>query len=196
MGLIDGEGQDISDLRDRIEKLEKRKKYEIVGLVSTVLIILLNIHNIFNLVNKYFTYPNEKTLKVFIEDYSKAYSNVLNNYVQGNEDSSELDNYIADNDSGKKFKEEIIGNIKRNIKEGNFTKDKVYEYTFNYRSYKSFEETGNADFILVSGVSSIVKNKSDKKVIETNGNNGISRSYEVIIDKDKKHIKIEGRKYK
>lgn len=200
MGLINNEDQDILYLFNRIEKLEKRKKIEgvvvIVGLVSTVLTILLNIPNVISQYDKYFIFPNEKTLKVFMTDYSRAYSNVVNNYVQGNEDSSELDDYIAHNDSGKKFKEEIISNIKKNIDKGNFTKDKVYEYTFNYRSYKSFEETGDSDFILVSGVSSIVKNKSAGNIISRNSNDGNSRSYEVIIDKDKKDIKIEDRKYK
>ena len=196
MELINIEEQ---DLLNRIEELEKRKKMDgivmIVGLVSTVLTILLNIPNVIEIYNNYFSFPNENELNLFIEGYSRAYSKVVNNYIQGNEDSTPLDEYISNNDSGKEFKNEIIANIKKNIEKGELKSNNIYEYTFNYRNYKSFEETGDSDCILVSGVSTIIRSL-DKKDPKYEPNDGISRYYEVIIDKNKKDIKIEKRVYK
>ena len=93
-------------LEEKVKNLESNKKLRnnlgvIISLVGLIITIVLNWGNLSDI-------RTNKKGKNFIENYSKAYTEVVNNYINGNNDSSALDNYIADTESGRQFKNEII----------------------------------------------------------------------------------------
>ncbi|MDD7755203.1 MAG: hypothetical protein PUJ51_11980 [Clostridiales bacterium] len=172
-------------LEEKVKNLESNKKLRnnlgvIISLVGLIITIVLNWGNLSDI-------RTNKKCKNFIENYSKAYTEVVNNYINGNNDSSALDNYIADTESGRQFKNEIIENINKNKKRGVYDEGLKYKYTFNYSHYVSIKETKYSDLIFVSGVTTETSDGS-KPISDSS-----SRAYEIIIDKN--NIKIENRIY-
>ena len=196
---------DERDIENRIEELEREIQQErienkrsnrvsrITTIISAIFTLIVNTPTLVGLYHQYLVFPTERDFEVFMNDYGKAYSEVVNNYIQGDNDFSKLDKYIVNNDSGNEFKKKIISNIENHIEKSDFKKDTIYEYNFNYRDYKSFEETKCGDFILISGVDEIYKNKSDGKIKNYKPNGDGIRFYKISIDKSTIKIAIENR---
>lgn len=174
--------EELKDIDKRVKKLEDKKPWlEIIAIVISL----------FSLIGYY---PQFKELKEdikykkFMTGYSKAYSEVVNNYINGKEDSSPLDNYILDKggDTEESFKEEVINRIKYKVNNNEYNKSLKYTYTFNYSAHVSAKETKSNDLIIISGVTTKVGDSEPYTDAE-------GRVYEIVEDKNLKSIKIVDR---
>lgn len=174
-------GIQIGLLDQRIKKIEKKKLNVstismIISLFSLIITILLNIGNFSNMIVN-------KQCKEFVKNYSEAYTEVVNSYVNGKGDFSPLNDYIADTREGRELKKTMIDNINKNIKNGIYKRNVNYTFTFNYSHYVSMKENGQRDLMYVLGVT---YGSSDGSL---EGTDSAGRVYGII--RDKNNIKIE-----
>lgn len=171
----------VGSLDEKVKKIERKK--DLVTYVSLFIsIVSLAIAFVSSSENISDSILNLK-YKIFIENYSKAYTKVVHNYVNGDGDFSPLEDYIAGTDEGIELKNTIINNINKNIEKGVYQKNVKYKFKFKYSHYEPMKENREKNLIYISGVTY----ESSNGTLDTPDND--RRIYEVV--KDKNGIKIE-----
>lgn len=175
----------LDSLDERVKEIENKGKIQknVLSIISLVFSIISILLTIFINSDKILDNHVNSKYKKFIENYSEAYTKVVNNYVNGNGDFSPLEDYVAGTENGIALKKTIINNINKNMEKGVYQKNVNYKFEFKYSHYESMKENGKKNLIYISGVTY----ESSNGTLDTPDNN--TRIYAVV--KDKKGIKIE-----
>lgn len=161
-----------------------KDKWVVPGTVAVIFTILGGLLNLWN------SYPNDRGFVKFMDEYSKAYTEVINNKDMiystiHNLDVDNLEKFVAT--------DKFLSDIKCHIVEGTKGEDAYYD-TDKYR-YKVDFQFGRYDeengLLIVNGVSTTIYDKETNEIIKEGKNDAQKRVFSIMIDKKKREIKIK-----